>query len=265
MLAAAAPAILLAAVALWEIVAVGRASARAASPEDWRALSAALRQRRRSPEELIVFAPSWIDPLGRQALGDLIPIDMAARMDAARYPVIWEAALEGARASETRGLEPVSTERFGRLVLRRYQQAPALVVTDFVAAFDRAAVAGRSVGKPTVSVEEVGFEPHRCVRVTPQPDGTATITYRAVALGRELVGYVGLADVFTRRDIRDPARLVVTIDGAPVADVQVGVDDGWMRFAARTQAHAAEVTFAATALGPGARDRRVCFAAEARR
>jgi hypothetical protein len=86
------------------------------------------------------------------------------------------------------------------------------------------------------------------------------------ALGRELVGHVGLADVFTRRDVRDPGRLVVKVDGRVVADVTVGVDDGWVRFAAPTAARAdATVEFAATAVGPRARDRRICFAAEARR
>ena len=261
-LGAAAPALLLVAISLWEIVAVARNSHRAPEPADWTALSAALRQRH-APGDLIVFAPSWIDPIGRHELGDLIPIEMAARMDAARYRVVWEVSQGGARAAETAGAERTWSQDFGRLTLSRYQRTPVEVATDFVAAFPGAT---SSRGRAQVSLEEVGFAPHRCVRAVPAPDGTIEITYPAVELGRELVGYVGLADVFTRRDIREPGELTVTVDDKEVARVRAGVGDGWVRFAAATDPHAgARVVFTARAVGAKARDRRICFAAEARR
>jgi hypothetical protein len=212
-----------------------------------------------------VFAPSWIDPVGRRWLGDLIGVDMAGRMDAARYARIWEVAEEGARAPETTGLDPADERSFGELTLRRYQQRPAEVVTDFVSAFRGARSVGMSVGAPQVGLEEVGFEPHRCVVLVPRPDRTVEITYPGVQLGAELVGHAGLGDVFTRRDVREPGRLQVRVDGRVVADVRFGVDDGWVRFAAPTHPGPAEVVFAATAVGRGARDRRICFAAVARR
>jgi hypothetical protein len=258
---AAAPGLLLVAVSLWEIVAVARSPGRAPEPADWSALSAALHQRH-APGELIVFAPAWIDPVGRREVGDLIPIEMAARMDAARYGVVWEVSQRGARAPETAGSRRIWSQDFGPLTLRRYERAPVEVATDFVAAFPAAKATG---GRAQVSLEEVGFEPHRCVRATPQPNGTIEVTYPAVELGRTLVGYVGLADVFTRRDIRDPGELTVSIDGAEVARVRAGVGDGWVRFAVDTAPKTgARVVFAAHAVGKNARDRRICFAAEAR-
>lgn len=261
----AAPALVLIVVALWEMVAVTRAQLRPASERDWQALSSALRAAHR-PGDLIVFAPAWIDPVGRQHLGDLIPIEMAARADAARYAVVWEVGEEEARAPETAGLSAERAEEFGPLALRRYRQTPVTVVTDFAAALPGATVSGRARGKPSVSLEEVGFAPRRCVLVVPQPDQTVRLGFPSVALGSELVGHVGLADVFTRRDVRDPARLVVSVDGRAVADVTVGVDDGWVRFRAPTEPRpGAAVEIAATAVGPRARDRRVCFALEARR
>ena len=261
-LGASAPAVLLVAVSLWEIVAVARSTHRAPAPGDWSALSAALHQRQRSGE-LITFAPAWIDPLGRREVGDLIPLEMAGRMDAARYAVVWEVSQGGARAPETAGGRRTWSQDFGRLTLSRWEKTPAEVATDFVATFATAKTTG---GPAQVSLEEVGFEPHRCVRAVPRPDGTIDVTYPSVELGRELVGYVGLADVFTRRDIRDPGELVVAIDGAEVARVRAGVDDGWVRFAVKTSpAPAARVVFSAHAVGKNARDRRVCFAAEARR
>jgi hypothetical protein len=181
--------------------------------------------------------------------------------------VIWEVSVRGARTSESRGLDARRTLQFGKLTVRRYERAPVTVLTDFVtdAAAGRHVVKGDVAGPAVVSVEEVGFEPHRCIRVEPAPDRTAVVEFSGVELGTRLVGYVGLADVFTRRDIRDPARLDVSIDDRPAASVTAGVDDGWVRFDVATRAGSAKVSFAASAVGPKAKQRLVCFAAEARR
>jgi hypothetical protein len=259
------PAALLVAVSAWEIVTIAGAGGDVPGRADWAAASADLRGRF-EPGDLIVIAPGWLDPVGRHHLGDLISIEAAARMDDARYRVLWELSARGARAPETRDRELTETLRFGELSLRRWVREPARVVTDFVdpEVAARATVEGRVRGPRLVSLEEVGFAPRRCVRVIPRPDETVTVSFPGVRLGAELVGHVGLADVFTRRDIRDPARLEVRVDGRAVASVTVGVEDGWVRFAATTEPGIADVELAATAIGPNARDRRVCFAAEAR-
>ena len=88
------------------------------------------------------------------------------------------------------------------------------------------------------------------------------MTFPQLELGGELVGYVGIADVFTRRDVRDPATLSVEVGGKVVASATAGVDDGWVRFAAPTTPGPADVTFV---VGSAAANRLVCFAAEARR
>lgn len=260
-LVGATPAVALVLIALWEIVSVARAGHDVPSVADWQRASDAVRAELEDGD-LIVFAPRWIDPVGRHHLGDRIPVEMAARMDAARYRRIWELSARGARAPEVRGLDPTWSRRFGELTVRRYQRAPAVVVTDFVDAF--APGRDRVVGAARVELQEVGFEPRRCVVARPRPDRTVLVRYPGVALGRTLVGYVGLADVFTRRDDREPGRLEVRIGGEVVVRTDVGVDDGWVRFEAATTPGTADVEFAATAVGPKARKRLICFAAEAR-
>ena len=255
----------LAVIAVWEVIAVARAGHDVPDDEAW-AQAAAVVRARFQPGDLIVVAPAWIDPVGRMHLGDLIPIEAAARMDADRFGTIWELSIRGARAAETAGLTAGAVEDAGGVVVRRFERTPVEVVTDFVTAFAAAAVEGKRAGPVGPVLAEVGFAPHRCVQVEPQPDQTVRVTYRGVRLGAELAFAVGLADVFQRRDIRDPGRLEVFVDGASVASVEVGVDDGWVRSrAATTPSDAAEVVFAATALGPKARKRYICFAAEARR
>jgi hypothetical protein len=229
--------------------------------DGWRRAAAVIRERLQ-PGDLIVFAPRWVDPVGRMHLGDLIPVADAARMDAARFATIWELSIRGARAPETAGLTQADTREVGGGTVRRVTQAPAQVVTDFVAS---AARARSDRGGVTAVLAEVGFEPHRCIQVVPPPGQSVRITFPAVELGTQLGGYVGLADVFKRRDVRDPGELAGEIDGAALARTRFGVDSGWVRFATPTTPGPHDVTFVATAVGPKARDRLICFAAEARR
>jgi hypothetical protein len=262
------PAMLLVAVALWEIAGAARAGHDVPGERAWQQAAQAVREQHEAGD-LIVFAPDWIDPIGRQHLGDLIPVDMAARMDDARYGTVWELSIRGASAPESRGRQVAWSQESGGVRVRKLVAEPAEVVTDFVAAFDgvrgRVQVQGQSVGRPRVVLAEVGFEPHRCVQVEPRPDQTVRVIYEDVALGSTLVGYAGLADVFTRRDIREPGRIEVLINGRPVASAELGVNDGWVGFSAATTPGVGEVEFRATAVGAGARKRLICFAAEARR
>jgi hypothetical protein len=262
-LSAVIPALLLASLAVWEIVATARAPHQVPGDAAWSEAAAAVRERF-APGDLIVFAPGWVDPVGRLHLGDLIPIEAAARMDAARFAVIWELSIRGARAPETAALAPTWQAGFGGVTVRRFEQAPAVVLADLVALAPTIAVRGERARGPAVVLAEVGFAPRRCVQIEPRPGQAVTLDYGQVTLGSQLVGAVGLADVFTRRDVRDPGQLELRIDGAAVATVRVGVDDGWRRFTAATTPGPHHLEVVATAIGPRSRDRLICFAAEAR-
>lgn len=253
----AIPALALVAIAVWEIVASVRAARAVPHDDEWGHAAELVRAGYR-PGDLIVFAPAWTDPIGRMHLGDLIPIETAARMDAARYGRIWELSIDDAHAPEVAGLAPVDAVA-GEVTVRRYERSPAIVLADVV---DRVATARATSAAPHVELAEVGFSPHRCIQVIPSPGTPARITFPDLPLGSELVGYVGIADVFTRRDERSAVRLDVEIDGAIVAGAGAGVEDGWVRFAAPTKPGTADVTFVATAIVGG---KLVCFAAETRK
>lgn len=251
-----APALLLIVVSLWEVAAAWRADRSVPDDAAWHEAAQIVRAGYRSGD-LIAFAPGWIDPVGRLHLGDLMSIEMVARMDSSRYPRIWELAIRSARSPDTVGLAPASTTEIGGITVRRYERVPVTVVSD---------VLGRRPTSdgvaPTLEVAEVGYAPHRCWQVTPPPGRPIRMTFPQLPLGTELVGYVGLADVFTRRDVRAPGMLAVEIDGRRVATVTAGVDDGWVRFEATTRPGPADVSFIASAT---AALRQICFAAEARR
>ena len=246
------------AIALWETCAAYRDAHAVPGDDDWDRAAAIVRPQVQ-PGDLIVFAPDWIDPVGRLHLGDLVTIDMAARMDDARYARIWELSIRGARAPETAGLAPAFAQDAGGVAVRRYERTPVQVVADV-----RERLAGAQIegGRATLELAEVGFQPHRCIEATPTAGKSIRVTFAQLPLGTTLVGYVGLADVFTRRDVRAPGKLEVQVAGAAVATVAPGVDDGWVRFEAPTTPGAADVTFVASADAP---QRLICFAAEARR
>jgi hypothetical protein len=181
-------------------------------------------------------------------------------MDAARYGRIWELSIRGARSPEVAGLTAVVTANHDGVELRRYDRAPVEVLADVRELLPTA----RQDGPVSARLElaEVGFAPHRCIQITPAVGKPTRLTFPGLTLGSELVGYAGLADVFTRRDIRSPGKLEVEIAGKVVATVEPGVDDGWVRFAVATAPGPTDVTFIASATKP---NRLVCFAAEARR
>jgi hypothetical protein len=256
---AAIPALLLVVVACWETCATPRSAAAVPGDKAW-AKAAQLVRAGYQPGDLVVFAPEWIDPVGRLHLGDLIPIDMAARMDAARYARIWELSIRGEHSPDTRGLAAASHQNVSDIDVRLYTRTPATIVSDVRDALPTARVEGPA--RPTLELTEVGFAPHRCIQVIPPARSSVRITFPQLQLGTELVGYAGLADIFTRRSPRGPGKLEVEIDGQIVASIAPGVDDGWVRFAAPTTPGPRDVTFIVSAKDP---NRLICFAAEARR
>jgi hypothetical protein len=256
----AIPAVLLVAIALWEIFATLRAPGGVPDDAAWSSAAKVVRAGFQKGD-LIVFAPDWVDPVGRMHLGDLITIDDAARMDPAKYGRIWELAIRGAHSPDTVGLAPTFVRDEDGVEIRRYERTPVTVLADLRELFGTAKIDG--AGRATWELAEVGFAPHRCIQAVPgSSDRPLRITFPAVPLGTELVGYVGIADVFTRRDVRDPGQLEVEIAGKVVASTRAGVDDGWVRFAASTTPGTGDITIVVRSRAAA---RLVCFAVETRK
>lgn len=198
--------------AAWEIVAVMRPMSEAPADADWQRAAAAVAAERQTGD-LIVFAPRWIDPLGRRWFGDQLTIDQLARMDAAPYARLWEVSIRGARAPETKDAalgKAVFEQSFGPVRVRRFDRtSPPPVVTWSLHA--------------RADVYEVAHEPHRCMKMPPGP----WREHKGVTLGSELVIYAGIADVWSRRDNEAFARVRVLVDGNEVASASIGNDSGW--------------------------------------
>jgi hypothetical protein len=233
---------------VWEVGRLTAVAGAAPHDADWRRAAQVVRDGF-APGDLIVFAPPWVDPVGRKWLGDLMRVEDAARMDEARYGRIWEVSIRGASAGAVG--EPQLDEHVGAVHVRRLDHAPALVAWDTRAAS---------------RLYEVDFAPRLCVPLRPPQRFDAG----QVPLGKTLAVYAGIADFRSRRDNRADAELRVVIDGATVATARVGNDSGWMPLPPIATAPGAHRLALESAVVPGRGQSQspahldLCVAAEAR-
>jgi hypothetical protein len=260
------------------------APSRAPTDADWAAAAQEVRAGFRSGD-LIVAAPAWADPILRVHLGDLIPLEVAGRLDDDRFARVWEVSQRGARAPATAGGTVALDRQFGRLNLRRVERRAEPVGYDFVARWADASVSRREAAR-TVACRNVGDRiqcpdlsfnyVHRQIvevdttlreALLAQPVGGAAVVidYPAVRLGRVLVVATGLHDVWMRKAARGTVEMRVIVGGQTQVLPTTSDDSGWARTRIDTAARAGQVVpvrFEITSPAPYAR--HFAFAAEAR-
>jgi hypothetical protein len=237
--------------ALWEVTVLVSARHSEPSPEHWRAVAAAIPAVPRD-DRLIVFAPRWLDPVGRRWLGDRVSLDQAARMDTVRYRDVWEVSVRGASAPEVADEPAVSEQDFGPILVRRFVRAAPDVTWSLT---------------DGTRICEVDFEPRRGVVLDLRHRfDQAQRVFRQVVLGEHLQVYAGLADYKKRSTNQSIALIQIVVDGREVARGVAGNDDGWVALPrAATPGGAHDVEIIARVQEPrGTVDLSVCVAAEAR-
>jgi hypothetical protein len=255
---------------------------RAPTDKDWRAAAAKVRADFR-PGDLIVAAPAWSDPLMRLRLGDLVPQNVAGRMDSARYGRIWEISQRGARAADTAGATVAEAARFGGLTVRRWEKPAARVTFDLLAEWrkaslsivrpdggaapctlggDRFQCAGASLGPELL---EIDTSLRNGLAVDPVEGVTLALEFAEVPLGRVLVIGTGLHNVWLRKSGDGKVRLRVLLDNREVGTATASSTSGWALSRFDTDAlvgRTAKVRFEITV--DKAHARHFGFAAEAR-
>jgi hypothetical protein len=103
------------------------------SERDWRAAREYVALRAH-PEDLIVFAPRWADPLGREYFGSsLATFEREARSDETRFPRAFEVSIRDAHLGFLAAWRKAGQERFGAVLVSTWQNpAPAPLLDDFV-------------------------------------------------------------------------------------------------------------------------------------
>ena len=117
--------------ALVELVFHATMRVRVVRDADFVAAARYLRPRHR-PRDLVVAAPSWVDPRVRAVVGDMIDLEDAGATDLDRYDRLWSFSIRGHRAELAPRRPPDAVVRFGRLRLERWDLGKSPVLVDLV-------------------------------------------------------------------------------------------------------------------------------------
>ena len=105
----------------------------AAPPEDWAAARAEV-EKSAKPDDLVTFAPKWVDPIGRQTFGSAIATDeREAYPDVSRFPRAFEVSIRGAHSPDLDGWKTTSVSHFGAVTVTTLENpAPIHLVDDLL-------------------------------------------------------------------------------------------------------------------------------------
>lgn len=223
--------------------------ARVPSQTDWEQAAAHVREQW-ADTDVAVAAPEWADPLLRLQLGDLLGLDGSAPFELAPYERVWQFSIRGHRSDRTPERLPDEEQRFGRVLVQRWDLGPSPVVYDFTGTIDSAEVDvdGRACREerlrqhegglfhgplqpkraffcgphpwlwvgPTV-IEDPGLQPRHCIWQHPQAgDEPTTTTYRDVPLGDRISVHATMFYIHQREGEHGPVTLQVLVDGQEV-------------------------------------------------
>lgn len=234
---------------------------------DWEAARNAV-QGAAKPEDLVIFAPRWVDPIGREKFGkELATIEREAPGDFTRFPRAFEVSIRG---KQTPGLEwwhPTNVQHFGAVTVTTLENpsyAPTL--TDLVSELDADRVSVSRVdhdvenectwgiGAPQTGnlgfgpaipsrrfecgglrvgasvVADMSYVPHRCIYLPMQGSAPVRIRFKDVTFGNVLHGNHGLYVEAERGKNGPPVSIYFSSNGKPIGRAEHYDGDSWKGF-----------------------------------
>lgn len=270
---------------------------------DWKAARQVVEKKLR-PEDLLLFAPKWEDPIGRAELGDgLASLARTARPDESRFPRAVEVSARGKHRPELEGWKLLEEERVGRLTVGVYENPnPAKVLDDLLRSFspermtvsrvdggketpcgfvrgrtqsgglgsgpaipgDRFQCDGSFVG-PTI-IHGLDHDPRACLFAPPFGGNvTLRVRFKGVRFGRALHGHHALQNEAERDKIGVPVTAVFRTDAGIVGRAEHKDGMGWAGFEFSTQELEGKVADLVVEITAANANRRpYCFEADTR-
>ncbi len=221
------------------------------------------------PEDLVLFSPRWIEPVGHEHFGDLISLERAAFADVGRFPRAVEVRAHGEKRRELldwKTLEVRKADGLEITLLENPRYRP--VLSDFVTRLGKreAAVSleqegseGSPCGFVTTGVQTGGlgfgtavpgarfncsggayagvsivtdldYRPHRCIASPPPVQGALKIRFPNTVLGDVVSGHHALYVEAERHRIGAPVTISVSFGDEAIGRA-IHVDgDGWKAF-----------------------------------
>lgn len=241
---------------VWEIASVVRYGGDQPSDDNWKDAALWLEGEARVGD-VFESHPAWIEPLVRQWFGRWMTLDSVTQADPSNAPRRWIVQVGKHEASAAR------SKVFGPLTLSLVESAVKAVSWRM-----DTLIGVETVGRVYGGIQEVDFEPRKCLTFAPAANASAYGT-KTVTGGGTLVGFAGIADIFTRRDNTLPALVHVKWRPNPegeftsIATEEIHVDRGWHRFQGTIPA-SGQVKVEVSAPGKENRNRLVCTVLELR-
>ena len=173
-------------------------------------------------DDLVLFAPGWNDPVGRETLGnDVMTLERAAFPDVSRFPRAYEVSIRGASRPETEAWKVVSERSSGKVTVRlRENPAPVHVLSDLVSLFGPDAKVTRTGGRRADKADRSGDGSEACAWHTGKAQ-TGSLGFGPAVPGDKASceggGFVGLT-VLPALDYT-PRRC---LEATPLGDASVG-------------------------------------------
>lgn len=222
------------------------------------------------PDDLVVFAPAWADPLGRRYFGrDIATVEREARPDDTRFPRAIEVSIRGEHDADLAGWHEAAKQKVGAITITTLENPhPAHLLDDLVthATASRMSVAHVEGGRAQdcvfmhgpVKTGNLGFGPaipgdraecagggfvgvtvfavldytaRRCIYAPPPGGSGATrITFHDVTMGRALHGHHGLYAEAERNKTGTPVKIAFSIGDESLGKLTHEDGDGWTEF-----------------------------------
>ena len=269
---------------------------------DWKAAREVVKAKAKA-DDLVIFAPSWVDPVGRETFGDEVAtLEREAFPDVTRFPRAFEVSIRGKHRGELAGWREVGRDRVGGITITTFENpAPLKIIDDLVlhvspngmtaqradgaretdCAFQngggQAAGLGFGMAIPNqrftcqgggfvgVSVlEPIDYQARKCIYAAPIGGGSVLrIRFANVAFGKALHGHHGLYSEHERGG--SPVALLFKAEDKTVGRVVHNDGDGWKGFELDTsELDGKSGDLVAEVTAPNANHRAYCFEADTR-
>ncbi len=122
------------AVGILELVAhLWQTTAGVVPESDWRAAREVVKAKAKA-DDLVVFAPKWTDPVGRETFGDEVAtLEREAFPDVTRFPRALEVSIRGKHRDELAGWKELARDQVGGVTITTLENpSPAKVIDDLV-------------------------------------------------------------------------------------------------------------------------------------
>ncbi|MEO8877523.1 MAG: hypothetical protein ABI461_18150 [Polyangiaceae bacterium] len=235
---------------------------------DWAAARDAVKAQAK-PEDLVTFAPRWVDPIGREKFGgDLATLAREAPGDVSRFPRAFEVSIRGEHSAALSDWKNADEKKFGAITVTTFTNPtyrPTLedLVSDLDsehAAVSRADDKGESACNWTVGPVQTGnlgfgpaipsqrfdcgitrvgvsvaadmdYYPHRCI-YAPPPGGNSAlrIKFANVLFGDVLHGNHGLYVEAERGRTGSPVNISFSVGDKKIGRATHNDGDSWKGF-----------------------------------